>query len=222
MSSPNPYPQAEDELDRLVQKALKALVCEQDPPERVWKRIKAHLEQGKSSPSRFEISWFPLVIQPALPLALIVLGTIGLQITSTPHDMRVPSSRGPSPSVATAYVEEDLTPLATAMPQDKTELRLAKTLSNPSFESSPSRRQALVITRLDASAGELAAKELVRAGIQLPKRGPADQSPLAVPRDPSPNVLSPTGRALIAELSLERRIVEDRIRRHSGPYQWSR
>ena len=46
MSSPNPYPQPEssyDELDRLVQSALKAL-NQQAPPERVWKRIRAELK----------------------------------------------------------------------------------------------------------------------------------------------------------------------------------
>ena len=224
MNSPKPFPQDEsgyDELDRLVQRALKALVCEQSPPERVWKRIKEELEQKKSSPRRFQTSWLPLVIQPALTISLIVLGAIGLQIASTPHDIRAPSSSGPSPPVATAYVEEDLTSLALAMLQDKAELRLAKSLSRPPASSS-SRSQARAVARPATGAGELGAMEPVRTGMHLPDAGPADQPPLVVPRDPTPNVLSPEGRALMAELSLKRLIVEDRLRQHSGPYQWSR
>lgn len=117
MISPNPYPQPEapqpeagyDELDRLVQRALKALVCEQHPPERVWKRIRVELEQEKSTPNRFQISWLPLVLQPALTMSLIVLGAIGLQISSTPHDIRTSSRPSLTPPVATDYVEDDLT-----------------------------------------------------------------------------------------------------------------
>lgn len=224
MSSPSPHPQAEanyDELDRLVQRALKALVCKQSPPERVWKRIKEELEQEKSSPRRFQMSWLPLVIQPALTISLIVLGAIGLQMASTPHDIRTPSSSSPSPPVATVYVEEDLTSLALAMLQDKADLRLAKSLSRPPASSS-SRSQAHAVARPATGAGELGAIEPVRAGMHLPDTGPADQPPLVVPRDPTPNVLSPEGRALMAELSLKRLIVEERIRQHSGPYQWSR
>ena len=230
MSSPNLYPQSEaaqfetgyNELDRLVQRALRALVCEQRPPERVWKRIKAELEQEKSSPNRFQISWLPLVLQPALTISLIVLGAIGLQILSTPHDIRAPSPPGQSPPVATVYAEEDLTSVALAMLQDKAELRLAKTLSKSSLSGPPSRPQAHAVARPATSSGELGAVEPVRTGIQLSKTGPADQPPLVVPRDPFPNVSSPEGRALMAELSLERLIVEDRIRRHSNPYEWSR
>ncbi len=225
MSSLNLYPQAEasyDELDRLVQRALKALMCEQNPPERVWKRIKEELEQEKSSPHRFQISWLPLVMQPALTISLIVLGAIGLQIVSAPHDIRAPSSPGPSPPMATVYVEEDLTSVALAMLQDKAELRLVKTLSNPSPAGSPSRPQANVVARPATSAGELGAMEPVRAGMHLPDAEPADSSPLVVPRDPFPNVLSPEGRALMADLSLRHLAVEDRQRKHSGPYQWHR
>jgi len=107
------------------------------------------------------------------------------------------------------------------MLQDKAELRLAKSLSRPPA-SSPSRSQAHVVARTATDAGELGAMEPVRTGMHLPDAGPADQPALVVPRDPTPNVLSPEGRALMAELSLKRLIVEERIRQHSGPYQWSR
>lgn len=226
MSPPKPYSQAEavyDELDRLVQRALKALVYEQNPPERVWKRIKVELEKEKSSPSQFQMSWLPLVIQPALTISLILLGAIGLQIASTPHDIQQAlSSPSPSPPVATVYAEEELNALALAMLQDKAELRLAKSLSKPSPASSASRPQAYAVARPATNAGELGAMEPVRAGMYLPDAEPADQPPLIVPRDPSPNVLSPEGRALMAELSLQRLAIEDRQRQHSGPYQWHR
>ncbi len=230
MSPPDPYSQAGavyDELDRLVQRALKALVYKQNPPERVWKRIKVELEKDKSSPSRFQMSWLPLVIQPALTISLIVLGAIGLQIASTSHDIQQAlsqalSSPSPSPPVATVHAEEDLNALALAMLQDKTELRLAKSLSKPSPAGSAPRPQAYAVARPATNAGELGAMEPVRAGMQRPDAEPADQPPLKVPRDPSPNVLSPEGRALMAELSLQRLAIEDRQRQHSGPYQWHR
>jgi hypothetical protein len=225
MSLPNSYPQAEanyDELDRLVQRALKALMCKQSPPERVWKRIKVELEQEKSPSDRFRISWLPLVLQPALTIWLIVLGAIGLQISSIPHDIRPLSSPSLTPSVAADYLEEDLTSIALAMLQDKAELRLAKTHSKPRLSGSPSCPKAYAAVRPATSAGELGAIEPVRAGIQLPDTGPADQPPIIVPRDFIPNVLSPEGRALMAELSSQRLAVEDRQRKQGGPYRWYR
>jgi hypothetical protein len=94
-------------------------MCKQSPPERVWKRIKVELEKEKSSSNRFQISWFSLVLQPALTVWLIILGAIGLQISSIPHDTHTQSSPSLTPPVAADYVQEDLTPIALAMLQDK-------------------------------------------------------------------------------------------------------
>ena len=50
MRSLNPLPQSEpgyEKLDRLIRRALKAL-NQQVPPERVWKRIKAELLDGRA------------------------------------------------------------------------------------------------------------------------------------------------------------------------------
>jgi len=80
MNSPNPFPQDEsgcDELDRLIQKALKTL-NQQVPPERVWKRIKVELEKDKSPPRELQTTWLSLMLQPALTLLLVVLGAIAL------------------------------------------------------------------------------------------------------------------------------------------------
>jgi hypothetical protein len=59
-------------------------------------------------------------------------------------------------------------------------------------------------------------------GIREPDAQPASQPPVSVPRDPFPNVLSPEGRALLAELALRRVAVEERTLLHSGPYRWDR
>jgi hypothetical protein len=162
------------------------------------------------------------MLQPALTILVVVLGAIALGKLSDPSDIQIkPSPDSPTP-LATVYVEEELTALALAMLQDKDELRLVKTLSKPSPAGSPSGAPAQAVARLATGAGELGAIEPVRAGMHLTDAGPADQPPLIVPRDPIPNVLSPEGRALMAELSLRHRAVEDQQRKHSGPYEWHR
>lgn len=65
-----------DELDRLVQRALKALAGNQAPPDCVWRRIKAELEEGKTPRHRFKLPWLSLALQPAPLLLLIVLAGI--------------------------------------------------------------------------------------------------------------------------------------------------
>ena len=224
MNSPNLFPQDEsgcDELDRLIRRALKAL-NQQVPPARVWKRIRAELDKDKSPPRRLQTTWLSLMLQPALTILVVVLGAIALGKLSDPSDIQIkPSPDSPTP-LATVYAEEELTALALAMLQDKDELRLVKTLSKPSPAGSPSGAPAQAVARLATGAGELGAIEPVRAGMHLTDAGPADQPPLIVPRDPIPNVLSPEGRALMAELSLRHRAVEDQQRKHSGPYEWHR
>jgi hypothetical protein len=195
MIMPNPTPKDEagcDELDRLVRKALRALVSKQAPPERTWKQIKVQLERGGSPSRRFQIPKLPLVIQPALTLLLLVLGGVALWVVSNPYDARNFSSPRLSSPVSTISIEESAA-LALAMLQDKEELRLLKSYSKP---SSAYAQQTVV--------------------------DPAERPPLVIPRDPIPNVWSPEGRAFLAELSLRRLAAEDRQHEHSGPYQWHR
>ncbi len=85
----------------------------------------------------------------------------------------------------------------------------------------PSVTQALVMFDDRAQLRLLKAYPRSRQESQ-PDTEPAGQPPLAVPRDPTPNVLSPEGRALMAEISLRRLAVEEQSRIHSGPYRWSR
>lgn len=59
-------------------------------------------------------------------------------------------------------------------------------------------------------------------GTHEPDAQRASPLPVAVPRDPMPNVLSPEGRALMAEITLRRLAVEERALLHSGPYRWYR
>jgi hypothetical protein len=220
MSSPNPCPQPEtsyDELDRLVQGALKAL-NQHVPPERVWKRIRAELKKDEAPPRRVQTTWLPLIVQPALTLLVVALGAIALRALPDPFDIRAPSSSDPSPA-ATTYVEQDLNLLAQATLDDKADLH---SLSKPTLTSSPPHPQAPAVRRPAPGAGELGAMGPIRTSPPLPDARPGDQPPVVIPRDPSPNVLSPEGRALIADLTLQRFALEERQRKHSGPYQWHR
>jgi hypothetical protein len=228
MSSSNPNFQDEsssDELDRLVRNALQSLVSNQSPPDRVWRRIKAELEKDKSSPRRFQAPWLPMVMQPALTILLAVLGVMGLRVLSNPYDIRISPSPGSSPPVATVYLDEELASLTVATFQDKVELR--------SLKASPACPSSRCGTRAQHTDAEPATQPTVvvpRDPIPnvLSPEGRALMAELAlqrvvvVPRDPTPNVLSPEGRALIAELSSRRLAVEERQRKHSGQYQWHR
>jgi len=121
MSLPNPYP--EDELDRLVQGALEAQVSGKEPPDRVWKQIKAELQTDQPPPPRrYRASWSPLVIQAALTLLMVMIGGIALLGSN--------SLRNPffdmSPSGTIAYVDERLAPSAVPIVDDQAELRSLK------------------------------------------------------------------------------------------------
>ena len=76
-SSNNPC--SKDELDCLVREALQAWVGSQEPPERVWTRIKLELAPGQLPPRRFRAKWLSLAAQSVLTLLLIMLGAAGLQ-----------------------------------------------------------------------------------------------------------------------------------------------
>lgn len=102
MNSVLPHPQDEsrDELDNLLRRTLKAVVGSQEPPERVWKRIKLALEKKDTPPRRLRIPWLSLAVQPALALLLVVFALIGLQTLAIPDY----SSHELSSPVATKYV----------------------------------------------------------------------------------------------------------------------
>jgi hypothetical protein len=106
MSSPDSCPKAEqdrDELDCLARRALKTLMSGQEPPERVWKRIKLALDKDRSPPQRFPLPWLSLSMQPILTLLLVMLGAIGLQTLLNPVDVRN-SSYDPLSVVATVDI----------------------------------------------------------------------------------------------------------------------
>ncbi len=72
-------PHSKDELDSLVREALWARVGSQEPPERVWTRIRQDLASGQVPPRRFRARWLSLAAQSVLTLLLIMLGAAGLQ-----------------------------------------------------------------------------------------------------------------------------------------------
>jgi hypothetical protein len=128
MSLPNPY--SDDELERLVRRSLDAQVGGQEPPERVWKRIKLELETDKSPPPRrVRMAWLPLAVQSALTLLLVMMGGLGLRTLLNPDDVRAPS-RDSLPPVATVYVDEDLVSPSQMGISDEDDLRLLKIRSN--------------------------------------------------------------------------------------------
>jgi hypothetical protein len=100
MSSPKPYP--EDEFDHLVRGALEAQVGGKEPPNRVWKQIKAELQTDGSPPvHQFRVSWPALAIQAALTLVLVTIGSIALV---GPNGLRG-SAYDLSPSGTIAYTD---------------------------------------------------------------------------------------------------------------------
>jgi hypothetical protein len=77
MNSFNPH--SKDELDGLVREALRAWVGSQEPPRRVWTRIRQDLAPGQLPPRRFRARWPSLAAQFVLTLLLVMLGVAGLQ-----------------------------------------------------------------------------------------------------------------------------------------------
>ena len=135
MSSPKPYP--EDELDHLVRGALEAQVSGKEPPNRVWKQIKAELQTDGSPPSRqSRVSWSALAIQAALTLVLVMIGGIGLQTVLDPDYVHY-SSRDVSLSQTMAYVEEQSGSPDVPMFDDEAELRSLKAGLRSRPESQP-------------------------------------------------------------------------------------
>jgi hypothetical protein len=118
MNSPNPYP--EDELDPLLRGAIKARVSGQEPPDRVWKQIKAELQTaGSPSPRSSRVAWPALAIQAALTLLLVTIGGVAL---IGPHSLRG-SVYDASPSGTIAYVDERAVSPVVPNFDDQAELR---------------------------------------------------------------------------------------------------
>ncbi len=63
----------------MVRETLRAWVGSQEPPERVWTRIKLELAPGRLPPRRFRAGWLSLVAQSVLSLLLVMLGVAGMQ-----------------------------------------------------------------------------------------------------------------------------------------------
>ena len=124
MNSPKRYP--EDELDHVVRGALKARVSQQEPPDRVWERIRLELETAKPAPTRrSQLRWGPLAVQAALTLLLVWLGGMGLQTFLTPDSVRRPTP-DVLPSQSIVYVDEQAVSPGVAIPDEEAELRSLK------------------------------------------------------------------------------------------------
>jgi hypothetical protein len=135
MNSPNGY--SEEELDHLVKGALQARVSGEEPPDRVWERIKLELEPDQPAPPRWpRVALSPLAVQAALTLLLVVVGSIGLHRLLDPNGLRN-ALYDISPSGTIAYVDErSLSAVVTGF-DDEAELRSLKAdlRSNPIHRS---------------------------------------------------------------------------------------
>jgi hypothetical protein len=120
MSSLNRH--SRDELDHLVQGALEAQVSGKEPPNRVWKQIKAELQtDGSPPPHRYRASWSPLLIQAALTLLLVMIGGITLLGTTN-----LRGSFYDTPSGTIAYLDEPSVSSVVPIVDDQAELRSLK------------------------------------------------------------------------------------------------
>ena len=213
MNSPNRY--SEDDLDHLVRGALQARVSGQEPPDHVWGRIKADVEASNDPPPRLrQTRWSPLVVQAALTLLLVVVGGIGLQTLRSPVDIRYPT-RAPLPSATTANVEEQSVSPALVMVDDEAQLR---SLSAPVPAVSSFAQWAEVDDQAELRSLRTPPKPSAAHPID---NEPASQPAVWVPPDAPPNVFSPEGRALLAELSWPPP-VEEQSGPRSGAYPWFR
>lgn len=185
----SPKPYPEDELDHLVRGALKAQVSDQDPPDHVWKRIKLELEADKAPPPRRFRVRWSPVVVQAA-LTLLLAMLGGVGLqTLLSPDGARYPTRAPSPSVTTVDVVEE---------------RLAPP----------------ALAMLDDRAELRSLKTLSKQNpVHQTDIEPASQPPVVIPRDAPPNIYSPEGRALMAELSWPPE-VEGQNRLHSGPYRW--
>ena len=125
-----------DPLDRLVRRALVAQVSGRQPPDRVWGRIKAVLEQEQAPPRRFKTRWSPMLIQAVVTLFLVLIGGVGLHALRSPINLRRLTPT-PLPHVAMVNVEGPSATQALAMFDDRAELRLLKAYPRSHPESRP-------------------------------------------------------------------------------------
>ncbi|MFQ5343496.1 MAG: hypothetical protein ACE5F6_18300 [Anaerolineae bacterium] len=77
-----------EQLDKLIQQALIDSVADEEPPARVWERIRARLTQPDRPPS---FQWSGPVLQAAMLILLLMLGSLsvwqkwsGEQVTGVP------------------------------------------------------------------------------------------------------------------------------------------
>jgi hypothetical protein len=110
----------------LVREALRARVGSQEPPERVWTRIRQDLAPSQVPPRRFRARWLSLAAQSVLTLLLATLGVAGLQtaqlsptivpVTDLPRYMTDMTADDQDPTVSRAIgvpVEPDVDALKT-------------------------------------------------------------------------------------------------------------
>ena len=154
------------------------------------------------------------MVQAALTLMLVVVGGIGLQTLRSPIDIRYPT-RAPLPSATTTNVEQPLVSPAPVMVDDEAQLRSL----TARFPSEPSFGQWAVVDD-QAQLRSLRTPPNPSAARQIDNES-ASQPPVWVPPDAPPNVFSPEGQALLAELSWPPP-VEEQTGPRSGAYAWFR
>lgn len=189
-------PHFEDRLDSLLRRALSSMVSGQEPPDHVWRRVKAELEADGPSPRRFRILWLAPALQGTLILLLVMLGGVGLwwarSTTGSGQALRdtarIPSHDLPPPA-AVIYRDEHPSPPGVSAPLDKAELRLLQARSMPRS-----------VHRLDAE----------------PQGRPIAMAALDVPPHPA----SAEGRLLEAGRARSPLPLEEQRFLTGGPHRW--
>ncbi len=106
MNSPDLH--SKDELDGLVRETLRTWVGSQEPPERVWTRIKEDLTPSPVPLRRFRARWLSLAAQSVLTLLLAMLGIAGLH-TAQLSPTVVPVTDLPQYMTDSITADQDLT-----------------------------------------------------------------------------------------------------------------
>jgi len=93
---------SKDQLDRLIHRALVDSVADEEPPARVWERIRASLTKPEGQPT---IHWSGLALQAAMLLVLFVFGgTMARQGRLIGRDAATPT-RSSLTATVSSYVD---------------------------------------------------------------------------------------------------------------------
>jgi hypothetical protein len=112
-------------------------VGDQEPPQRVWKRIQRELEPAVPRQRRFPTSWHPLVFQAVLSLLLMLIGGAGLRTLLNAASFVDHATHKVRPSVTITYMDESTSHTNSLPISEEADVRLLRSLSRPGPEHQP-------------------------------------------------------------------------------------